>query len=477
MAYILGSTEEASSRLKRTGPLAYHNVGLIVASVDGLAILLASLMGESIYSQVFVRPTDLQGFFAIGTIAAALFVLQAAAWGLYRVGELVSDRTQLESILTFWVFAVLGVTFVLFILKAGATYSRGSMLTLAAVGAPLLPTLHHFAKRWVRRAIVGGVLSGCRSIVIGARQELSRISGQQLLERYGAVEVARLELPDGLSSQRAAKAAIEVCAGRKAEAEQVLLAVPWAQHEQWQALCDTLRQVPVPVYLLPDQTIRPVLTGRVRELGAGIAVEMLPPPLSPSQLLAKRALDIGFGLTCLVAMLPLFAMVAIVIVLDSGRPVIFRQQRRGFNGRVFSIYKFRTMVVTESEDMSRQACRNDHRVTRVGRILRKISIDELPQLLNVLRGEMSLVGPRPHPVALDTQYSRSIVSYAFRHHVKPGITGWAQVNGYRGETREPELMRKRVECDYWYILNWSIWLDLWILARTCFEVVRTRNAY
>ena len=135
------------------------------------------------------------------------------------------------------------------------------------------------------------------------------------------------------------------------------------------------------------------------------------------------------------------------------------------------------MTVLENGRNICQAKRNDDRVTRIGRLLRVTSIDELPQLVNVLCGEMSLVGPRPHAVAHDDEYGRSIGKYAFRHHVKPGITGWAQVNGFRGETRELDLMKERINLDLWYINNWNIWLDLWIIIRTCFEVARSRNAY
>jgi lipopolysaccharide/colanic/teichoic acid biosynthesis glycosyltransferase len=179
----------------------------------------------------------------------------------------------------------------------------------------------------------------------------------------------------------------------------------------------------------------------------------------------------------LVMLLPLLAVVSLAIKLDSRGPVIFRQSRRGFNGREFLIWKFRTMTVTESGRAIYQAKRNDKRVTGVGHLWRVTSIDELPQLVNVLRGEMSLVGPRPHAIAHDDEYGRSIGTYAFRHHVKPGITGWAQVNGFRGGTRELDWMKKRIELDLRYIDNWSFWLDLWIIVRTCFEVARSRNSY
>jgi lipopolysaccharide/colanic/teichoic acid biosynthesis glycosyltransferase len=149
-----------------------------------------------------------------------------------------------------------------------------------------------------------------------------------------------------------------------------------------------------------------------------------------------------------------------------GQPVLFTQTRNGFNGRSFRIFKFRTMSVFEDGPQIRQATRNDPRVTSVGRWLRRTSIDELPQLFNVLGGSMSLVGPRPHAVAHNTEYERIVANYAFRYHVKPGISGWAQVNGFRGETSTVNLMEKRVELDLWYVSNWSFWLDVRILWKT-----------
>jgi undecaprenyl-phosphate galactose phosphotransferase/putative colanic acid biosynthesis UDP-glucose lipid carrier transferase len=167
----------------------------------------------------------------------------------------------------------------------------------------------------------------------------------------------------------------------------------------------------------------------------------------------------------------------IAIKLDSKGPVLFHQTRTGKDGVPFRIYKFRTMDVLEDGPTILQACRDDPRVTRVGRWLRASSVDELPQLFNVLRGEMSLVGPRPHAVAHDQLYSKQIPNYVLRQHVKPGITGWAQVNGYRGETSSLELMQRRVDLDIWYAQNVSVLLDLEILVRTVFEVCRPRNAY
>jgi lipopolysaccharide/colanic/teichoic acid biosynthesis glycosyltransferase len=169
--------------------------------------------------------------------------------------------------------------------------------------------------------------------------------------------------------------------------------------------------------------------------------------------------------------------VAIAIKLDSRGPVLFWQTRRGFNGKPFRIAKFRSMSVLEDGDTIRQATRRDARVTRVGQWLRRTSIDEIPQLFNVLRGEMSLVGPRPHAVAHDDHFIKTVEDYAYRHHVKPGMTGWAQVHGHRGETRTQDAIERRVEHDRWYIANWSVWLDLAIMVRTVGEVLRGRDAY
>ena len=158
-------------------------------------------------------------------------------------------------------------------------------------------------------------------------------------------------------------------------------------------------------------------------------------------------------------------------------PVIFRQRRKGFNGKEFVMLKFRTMRVQEDGPVVVQATREDPRVTSIGRFLRAASIDELPQLLNVLRGEMSLIGPRPHALAHDSYFEKILEGYAFRHHVKPGLTGWAQCNGSRGATPTVEDIAERVKLDLWYVNNWSLWLDVQILIKTFFEVARKRNAY
>ena len=179
----------------------------------------------------------------------------------------------------------------------------------------------------------------------------------------------------------------------------------------------------------------------------------------------------------LIVLLPLLLIIAAAIKLDSPGPILFRQRRHGFNGKQFKIFKFRTMTVLEDGRSIAQATPDDKRFTRMGKWLRRTSIDELPQLLNVLSGTMSIVGPRPHAVAHDDHFHRIVRNYALRHHVKPGLTGWAQVNGCRGQTRTDADMEQRVKLDIWYIDNWNIGLDVWIMCRTAFEILRGNNAY
>ena len=201
------------------------------------------------------------------------------------------------------------------------------------------------------------------------------------------------------------------------------------------------------------------------------------PQAGTKQHAVKRAMDIAIASFALVVFAPVMLIAALFIKLDSKGPVLFRQKRLGLNGKPFAIFKFRTMTVMEDGHDVVQVREGDARVTRVGQFLRKSSLDELPQFVNVIRGEMSLVGPRPHAVAHDELYGFLIPGYTLRQRVKPGITGWAQVHGLRGETPTVEIMRRRVEMDIWYAAHASTALDLSILLRTPLEMLRQRNAH
>lgn len=233
----------------------------------------------------------------------------------------------------------------------------------------------------------------------------------------------------------------------------------------------------VAVHWVPDIFSLRLINHSVREI-AGIPVLTLSEtPLTGTRLLLKNLEDFILGALIFVAILPVLAVIAVAIRLDSPGPVFFRQQRMGWNGKIFSIWKFRSMYVHQPEQgVVKQAEKNDPRITRVGAFIRRTSLDELPQIFNVLSGEMSLVGPRPHAIQHDQEYSRRISDYFARHNIKPGITGLAQVRGFRGETKDIEQMIQRVESDIEYINNWSLWLDLTILARTT-GAFTGKNAY
>lgn len=216
----------------------------------------------------------------------------------------------------------------------------------------------------------------------------------------------------------------------------------------------------------------PIPFGLTRPVPAEIAK-----PVRRRRFLGKRILDLMIAVPVLIVIAPLLIAVAILIKLDSPGPALFCQKRLGLNGRSFGIFKFRTMHVVEDGDTVVQATQGDARITRIGAFLRSSSIDELPQLLNVILGEMSLVGPRPHAIAHDLHYAMLIPEYTQRQSVKPGITGWAQVNGYRGGTPTLDLMQSRVDLDLWYASHVSVPLDLWILMRTPLELLRNRDVY
>jgi Undecaprenyl-phosphate glucose phosphotransferase len=267
---------------------------------------------------------------------------------------------------------------------------------------------------------------------------------------------------------------------RANEIDDVIIALPWSTDQKILAMVNKLRELPVNVYLSTDLIgFRLQLRQPPDHFGAMPLVEITGRPLAGWGTFRKAALDYGLGIILIVPLLPVMALIAIAIKLDSKGPVLFRQKRHGFVSRVFEIYKFRTMRQETNGDAGKtvQATRDDPRITRVGRLLRRLSLDELPQLFNVLNGTMSLVGPRPHAIDHNEEFSQTIRGYFARHRVKPGITGWAQVNGLRGETKTVDAIEARVKHDIYYVENWSLLFDLQILAATAIICLTGRNAH
>jgi Undecaprenyl-phosphate glucose phosphotransferase len=459
--------------------ITYDNIGLLTAVVDIVVITASCLIATVAYQGLFLAAIgDATWLLAVGAHSSLLFVLVTKSRGLYRTAALLSETEQRNGLVSSWIMTLLIITALLFLLKLGSSYSRGSVIGFSVIALVLLMGWRTLLRTSLSRSILRGTLAGPRAVVIGGSEELSVLSPLDVLQKYGMREVGRFEFSRTANFARERDVAIAaIAAARATNAEQVLLALSWADTRRRDFLSEKLRVLPLPVRLLPDQAADLIFSQCARRFGSEILFDLQQVPLSQFNLASKRAVDVVLSIAALLMLSPLLLLVSVVIKLDSPGPILFRQSRKGFNGKDFKICKFRSMTVLEDGQTICQAKRGDHRITKVGRILRTTSIDELPQLFNVFRGEMSLVGPRPHAIAHDSEYTETIANYAFRHHVKPGITGWAQVHGFRGETAKLDLMKKRVDLDIWYINNWSLWLDLWIILLTCFEVARGRNAY
>jgi putative colanic acid biosynthesis UDP-glucose lipid carrier transferase len=283
---------------------------------------------------------------------------------------------------------------------------------------------------------------------------------------------------DAAADNGAATAGDLLLLARRSRIDEIVVHLPEKRDAAFYGMVQKLGELPVNVNLCPDLSDLPIPPRKFTVLRDALMINVYERPLSGWAALVKRAEDIALSAVLLLLFLPLMLVIALMTKLDSRGPVLFRQQRFGFNNNPISVYKFRTMYVEATNDPTvPQARRNDPRITRIGRFLRRTSLDELPQLINVLVGEMSLVGPRPHAIAHNEYYAKLIDGYLNRHRVKPGITGWAQVNGLRGETPTLEAMHERVKHDLFYIENWSIWLDVWILFRTLLVGFVHRNAY
>ncbi len=449
----------------------YGNVGPITAIIDCFVIVAASVVaGVAYHMAVLGVAGDIAAFAGVGSNAALLFILLAKSRGMYRPTALLWT-SQWQRIVACWGAVLLATVAFLFLLKVGAMFSRGATIGFGILAPCLLLLSRAAIASRLRGALARGRVVAKRAVMVGEREELEHRSAADLLRKYAIREVGRFELPrargDVLSLEADSGAVLDaaVDAARTGLADLVLLAVRWTDKDRYDMVRERLRTLPLPVVLLPDQSVRSILAQPMAEMGPDIAVQVQRAPLAPFELRLKRVFDAAFASAALVLLSPLLMVVSAAIRLTSQGPVVSHHYRRGFNGQTFRIHKFRTTVVAENGE------RTEH-VTPLGGFLRATGIDELPQLINVLRGEMSVVGPRPHAVARDDEYSRKIANYACRHHVKPGITGWAQVSSVSGDAGRIEQMERRVDLDLWYVSNWSVWLDLAILVRTCLRVNR-----
>jgi Undecaprenyl-phosphate glucose phosphotransferase len=362
---------------------------------------------------------------------------------------------------------------VMFITGTVTSYSRGTFVAQFALGLPVQAIVRVLSWRAVEMARTRGYWASPGQLVLvfpGVEQPiglLERLSSRQ--EEIRRIYYLDPENPDSQLKTIPAES-------RALQCESVLLLFGADSMDAVARAVDTLSEMPVKVQLLPIGMLDLMNCSRIGYYGRARVFEIASGPDWVMDRLLKRSFDLVVAGIAGLLSLPFMLIVAALIKLDSPGPVLFRQQRHGYNNRPINVLKFRTMTVNEEKEF-RQATRDDPRVTRIGRILRRTNIDELPQLLNVIKGEMSIIGPRPHAVSHNEMYDGQIARMSRRHNVKPGITGWAQVNGLRGETDTFEKMRARVEHDLYYIDNWSFAFDLKILLMTVFSKKTYENAY
>jgi putative colanic acid biosysnthesis UDP-glucose lipid carrier transferase len=471
--------DEQPSR-ERKWPINYDSLEPLAIAADLASIVFISLLSSvSYYLLEPGTPVDIGKSFGAGILVSALFISLMKIRGLYSPTELLALRSQIRATCLSWIGVFLLLAATVFALKIGNEISRGTSILFATFGLIGLILQRAVLRQLLQKGLAGRRFSGRKIVLITDHWQAGDASLSQTLTELGLqVKENFVILAPKLAPRRREKVVAQLIERiRGSEIEEIVVGADPNRWPELRSLVADLRVLPFPVSFIPVGAAAEIFNRPSRDLGKAICIELQRGPLTSIEQAAKRCMDVLFASVGLISLLPLLTIVAIAIKIDSAGPVLFRQQRCGFNGKCFYIRKFRTMSVLEDGPSMIQAQVADRRVTRVGRWLRRTSIDELPQLLDVLEGNMCLVGPRPHALAHDNQFDKMVRKYAFRRRVKPGLTGWAQVNGQRGETPTTDSIERRVEYDLWYIDNWSLWLDIKILLQTPIEIFRGRNAY
>ncbi len=458
----------------RQWPLPYNSIELVAPLADIVTILVASVIAAFSYAITLAASQDIMQMAAIALPTAIVFTALARGFNLYPPRALLELRHQVRGVCAIWlgVLCLLAVT-ILTLVKGNIPWGLG--LIFGIVGLALLIVQRVLVRDALRKGLAERRFAR-RKIVL-----ITDEAGRDLLNtlsNHGFFVEKHFTLPTRHSSIRWQEELIAkvITFTRETEVREILFGVDLDNWSLLKCSVTALSVLPLPIRLVPTGPSSDLFHKPSTELGSARCVQLQRGPLSPGELFAKRAIDLGLSTIMLTALSPLLLLVALAIKIDSSGPVIFRQQRCGFNGRPFTIYKFRSMRVIEDGPVILQATANDARLTRLGKWLRRTSIDEIPQLINVLEGNMSIVGPRPHAIAHDNDYDKAVHKYAYRRRVKPGLTGLAQIKGLRGPTPTPASIKRRVQQDLHYIDNWSIELDLMILIQTPFELLRGRNA-
>lgn len=476
----------ASATVVASNPSWSRRVAVdLVAGLDALCIIVSAFLPVVIYAEFGGLEPNWILTLQSSIAAAVLQFVLLRSWGMYderRLHDFPEYPGRLLAALAISLFAVIGLGLPYAIADAHlwvwyAAWGSASYTLLIAnrgIATAVFKRLTA-AGRFDQRIAVYGAGPVARRVHDYLTRGASGIHFAGVFDDRS--ESGRVN-PEGLTV--AGRLDDLINAARDESIDQIVIALPQAAEGRISHIAALLERLPVSVHIvthIASDLVDSSASHKVSNIGPVGLLDVKPKALSDWQPIVKRAEDILLGSLFLVACLPLLPLVAAAIKLESNGPVLFRQRRRGLNKREFAVFKFRTMSVMEDGDDVRQAVASDPRVTRVGWLLRRFSIDELPQLINVLNGDMSLVGPRPHAVSHDDEFGEKLERYANRHQVKPGITGLAQVRGLRGPTDTNDKLEARLDCDMEYIARWSLWLDLSILARTAWVVLTGRNAY
>jgi putative colanic acid biosynthesis UDP-glucose lipid carrier transferase len=391
--------------------------------------------------------------------------------------------SDIAEVILRWMMMLLVLLAVGYVTKTFTVYPRRILLTWAAT-TPVVLIAVTLAMQELKRRFLMNALETRSAIIAGYNTTSFELARR--LRSHPGLRVEMAGFFDDRSKDRLGMDAETALLGTLSELSQyakdsrtdvIFIALPIRHIKRVMDLLDDLRDTTASIYYVPDIFVFNLIQARPSEIHGIPVVAMLETPFYGYRGVAKRVTDVGFSALILLLLLPLLVVIALAIRLSSPGPIIFTQRRYGLDGREIGVYKFRTMRVTEDGAQIRQASKTDSRITPVGRVLRRLSLDELPQLINVLQGRMSLVGPRPHAVAHNEEYRKLIKGYMVRHKVLPGITGLAQINGWRGETLNVEDMEARVNYDLDYLRHWSPLLDIKILLLTIVRVFRDDKAY
>ena len=449
----------------------------LAAFADAATILAAASASGALYRLATLgRMPAVEPATTVGFLMGALVIATAVQKSEYGIERYAERGGQFIRGFSAWNFAFLCVLALGFATRMSSEYSRGAVAVLYVTGflAMLASRLALVELvRWARRS---RLIAQRRVVVVGFEDELSELAPRFDAEADDMEVAAMIALRDN-QAYLADDLALSAAAARLLRPDDIYIAIPWSRTREIEACVDTFLRTPAEIHLGAEAVLDRFKEARVVQFGPTAGLGLTRPPLTRLQRAEKRAFDMFAAACGLIVLAPLFALVALAIRLEGPGPILFRQTRYGFNQEPFRIFKFRTMRTMEDGAKVKAATRGDPRVTRIGATLRRFSIDELPQLLNVLLGDMSIVGPRPHAMAHDQRYLERISRYARRHNVNPGITGWAQVNGHRGEILNDAAMQARIDHDLYYVDNWSLWLDCKIVLMTVFSGSAHKNAY